>query len=273
MRTVVLSDDRNIDYLNENLINTWVSNVKLKRTDVNKEYFPKRYKDDSEGYDTTLLLTQAIMNGWHEHSPVDCMVISPDFEVLGSISFNDFFDIPFRRISPDKAYRVFIQRAVSGEQPGLDNNGKACSTTDWDAFFNLGMKVNALSVGLNQDNPSHHILNILQTPEPGFQDYTIVDIDTTAFEDGGILTVDIQVGSSEPAGSFDLFDADAEIPTEGIPHQALDSAWDIPSGKTGVIRYHFEKGQKFKLGATGNWFSKKGSINAFIANISIKEVE
>ena len=273
MRAVALSADKNIEFLNENLINTWVSNLELKRTDVNKKYMPKRYPDDSKGYDTTHPLTQAIMKGWHQHSPVDCMVISPDFEVLGSISINNFVNVQFRNFGHDKAYRIFIKGALSGKQPGLDNNGRACSTTDWNAFFNSGIKVNALSVGLNSDNLSHHVLNIFRTPERGYQDFTIVEIDTSAFEDGGMLCIDIQVGSAEPAGSFYLFDADADIPTDGVPHNVLESIQDVPSRKMGIIRYRFDNGQQFKLGATGNGFSEKGSINAFQAKISVKEIE
>ncbi len=274
MRAVALSEDKTIEFLNENLISTWVSNVELKRTDVNKEYFPKRYPDDSVGYDTTLPFTQAIMKGWHQHSPVDCMVISADFEVLGSLPINEFK-------GSGRSYRKFIQAALSGQNPGLDNNGYASHTIDWNAFFNIVKKVsvkkvqvskvNGLNVELNPKHLSQHVLNVFQTPEYGYQDYTIIEIDTTKIKDGGMLTIDIQVGNAEPAGSFDLFDADCNIPTEGVPTEALASAWDIPKGKTGKIQYRFEEGKRFKLGATGNWFSKMGSVNAFHANLSVEE--
>ena len=33
--------------------------------------------------------------------------------------------------------------------------------------------------------------------------------------------------------------------------------------------YLFDRGQRSKLGATGNWFSEKGNINAFLAKISV----
>ncbi|MCY4402181.1 MAG: hypothetical protein OXD54_06340 [Candidatus Poribacteria bacterium] len=274
MRAVALSDNKIIEFLNENLINTWVSNVELKRTDVNKEYFPKRYPDDSKGYDTTLPFTQAIMKGWHQHSPVDCMVISADFELLGSLPINEFNDM-------SKSYHKFIQAALSGQNPGLNNKGNASRTTDWYAFFNSGKqvavkkipenKVARLNVELNPEHLSQHVMNIFRTPEHGCQDYTIVDIDTKAIEYGYMLNIDIQVGNAEPAGSFDLFDGDSEIPTEGIPHEALASVWDIPPGKTGTIRHRCENGQRFKLGATGNWFSEKGSVNAFYATITVEE--
>ena len=70
-----------------------------------------------------------------------------------------------------------------------------------------------------------------------------------------------------------LFDGDTELPTEGIPEEALVSAWGIKAGKSGTISHRFERGEVFKLGATGDWFSEKGSINAFHARISVEAAD
>ena len=117
------------------------------------------------------------------------------------------------------------------------------------------------------------VLNVFRGPGNGYQDYTTVEIDATAFEQGGTLIIDIQVGEGEATGSFDLFAGDAELPTEGFPDEALASAWDIPPGDTGQIRHPFAHGQKFKLGGTGNWFCEKGSTNTFIARVSVVPIE
>ena len=114
------------------------------------------------------------------------------------------------------------------------------------------------------------ILDFFRTPERGHQDYTVVKIDATAFEDGGMLTIDIRVGSGKASGSFDLFSGDSELITEGVPGKALAHEWGIPPGGTAIIAYRFDQGQVFQLGATGDWFSEKGSINAFQARISIR---
>ena len=116
------------------------------------------------------------------------------------------------------------------------------------------------------------ILDFFRTPERGHQDYTFVKIDATAFEDGGMLTIDIRVGSGKAAGSFDLFNGDSELPTEGVPVNTLAHEWGIIPGGTGIIVYRFDQGQVFQLGATGDWFSEKGSVNAFRARISIREL-
>ena len=117
------------------------------------------------------------------------------------------------------------------------------------------------------------VLNVFRGPGNGYQDYTVVEIDTTRFEQKGILVIDIQVGEGEATGSFDLFAGDAELPTEGFPDDALASKWDIPPGDTGQIRHQFTRGQRFKLGATGNWFCEKGSTNAFLARVSVVPAE
>ena len=117
------------------------------------------------------------------------------------------------------------------------------------------------------------VSNTFRTPEAGYQDYTPIEIDTTPFEHGGTLIIDIEVGEGEATGSFDLYDADIELPTEGFPHDALASVWDIPPKVTGQIIYRFKHGQRFKLGATGNWFCKEGSTNTFIARVSVVPAE
>ena len=116
------------------------------------------------------------------------------------------------------------------------------------------------------------VLDFFRTPERGHQDYTVVKIDATAFEDGDVLTIDLRVGSGKASGSFDLFSGDSELTTEGVPSEALAHEWGIPPGGTEVIAYRFDQGQVFQLGATGDWFSEKGSVNAFHVRISIREL-
>ena len=131
------------------------------------------------------------------------------------------------------------------------------------------LSTQAKNVVLNDENPSQDVLSIFQTPEAGYQDYTVVEIDTTAFKDGGMLTIDLWIGSAEGAGAFILFASDSEGPTGGMPEVILTSASGIVPGKSGRITHRFDKGTHFKLGATGNSFSGKGKVNSFLAKISI----
>lgn len=130
-----------------------------------------------------------------------------------------------------------------------------------------------LNLVLDNTQPSQEILDVFRAPGNGYQDYTVVNIDTTAFKGSGTLIIDIQVGSADIAGSFDLFDGDAELPTEGYPTDAITSAWGIRPGKTRRIRHHFAQGKVFKLGATGDWQVEKGRTNAFSAKISVEALD
>ena len=263
MRAGVLSNNRIIKYLNENFINTWVPNCELGRVPSLRDPIAKRRESEGKTFDTTHALAQAIMKGWKKYSPVDCLIISPGFEVIGRQSGNDL-----HRAGGETArhYLTFLQESLAGKLPGFGED------TSEPGILNSDTALSSLNVVLNDVRTSQEVLNIFRTPEPGYQDYTVVEIDATAFENGGVLTIDISVGYAEAAGSFDLFAGDSKLPTEGVPKNALSSAWNIPPGGTEKIMYTFERGQSFRLGATGDGFSKKGNTNAFLATISVEPV-
>ncbi len=124
-------------------------------------------------------------------------------------------------------------------------------------------------VTLNDAEPTRDVLSIFRTPDAEYQDYTVVEIDTTAFKDGGVLTIELWMGSAEAAGAFILFESDSELAADGMPEVILTAASGIVPGKSGRLTYRFDKGGRFKLGATGNAFSGKGKANSFLAKISI----
>ena len=197
------------------------------------------------------------MKGWKKYSPSDSLILSVDRELMGRQPVNDLIGT-----NMGQRYLTFLKEALDGKLPGFGE--------DTSEPLNSDTVLSNLKVVLNDVRTSQEILNIFRTPEPGYQDYTVIEIDATAFENGGILTIDISVGHAEAAGSFDLFDGESELPTKGAPEQALASVWGIPPSGTERITYFFDRGQAFRLGATGDWFSKKGSTNAFFAIISVE---
>ena len=124
-------------------------------------------------------------------------------------------------------------------------------------------------VVLSEAEPSEQVLSVFRTPTAGYQDYSVVEIDATAFKGGGTLTIDLWIGGAEGAGAFILFTSDSEISTDGIPKVVLTAASGIIPGKGGRITHRFDEGTRFKLGATGNSFSGEGKVNSFLATISI----
>ena len=394
--------------MNENFINTWVANAELGRIHSLREPIARRREREGKTYDTSHPLAQAIIKGWKtgskKGSPVDCFVISPDFELMGRLLVNDFIDDTWRRkLRWQEGYLIFLKEALEGQQPGLgnitlnsevssqdvldvfrtpvvgyqdytivvidtrafenggtltvdievgraeakgvfllfdgdsrlpmddwvpqdkkldrvslrpDETGQLTHRFDRGAFFRLGATahhswnekgstnafkarisveknqkepleekrsesnedvpetpLSVLNVVLSKTQPSQEILDAFRAPGKGYQDYTVVNIDATAFEDGGTLIIDIHVGSADTSGTFDLFDDDTELPTEGYPTDALTSAWGIRPSTAGKIRHRFARGKVFKFGATGDWYGEKGHINAFQAKISVEAAD
>ena len=194
---------------------------------------------------------------------VDIQVLSPEAEVIMHHPENK---LPSR--NPAQRYLTQLADVVKGEigSPSQIKGGDPTVASE-----NRGKLVSKLDLNLHEE--SMEVLNVFRGPGDGYQDYTPVEIDTTSFMQGGTLIIDIQVGGGEATGSFDLFDADVELPKEGYPDDALASVWDIPPGDTGQIRHQFVRGQRFRLGATGNWFCEKGNTNAFLARISVVPTE
>ena len=225
-----------------------------------------RREREGKTFDTNHPLAQAIMKGWKKGSPVDCMVISHEFEVLGGIDYN-FFPECLGEFEDDvEPYLFFLNASIEEKRPGLG------------------------PLVLTPEQPSQEVVDTFRTPKAAHQGYTVVYIDATAFEDGGTLTADIQVGRDNGIGIFHLLDGDKKLPTEKAPDGidptewnsqeseeykkalgALTRVWGIFPGESGQITYQFNRGQRFKLCATGDQWNEIGDINAFHARISVEE--
>ena len=265
MRTGVLSKDAIIEFLNENFINTWVANADLGRTGSLQAPIAKRRAREGKTFNTTHALAKTIMKGWVKGSPVDCFVISPEIELMGSLDYNTFLDNMTEFDSDAEVYLQFLQDSLKDKRPGLGD------------------------LILTREQPSQEVIDTFHTLAVAHKDYTVVFIDATAFENGGTLTIDIQVGRDDAVGIFHLLDGDKKLPMEKVPDgidpaawnsqesdaykKALDAlarVWGIFPGQTGQITYQFDQGQRFKLCATGDQWGGTGGINAFVAKISVE---
>lgn len=251
--------------MNENFINTWVTNAELGRSASLREPIAKRREREGKTFNTTHPLAQAIIKGWKKGSPVDCMVISHEFEVLGGIDYNFFPECLGEFDDWEEAYLYFLKASIAGDRPGLGN------------------------LVLTPEQPSQEVVDTFRTPMMVHQDYTVVYIDALAYEKGGTLTIDIRVGRDEAIGIFHLLNGDKRLPTKKVPDgidptewnsqesdeyekalDALTKVWGIFPGETGRITYQFDCGQRFKLCATGDQWGGIGDINAFHAKISVE---
>ena len=240
MRAVALSDDKNIKFLNENFINTWVLNADMKRL------------RDAKDIGQMSPLIQTIGQGWKRHSPVDCLIISPELELMGRQPVNE---LSWQNRAAK--YRLFLVESLEGKRPGAGQNAPMPLSS-------------SRRVVLDRIQPSIEILDTFRAPGVGSENPTVVYIDVTPFSTGGTLTIDIQVGRGAPVGSFDLFDGHSERLVEGASEGPRAYAWGIQPGQTGTLIHRFDKGGIFQLRATGGWVDEKGSINAFRARISVR---
>ena len=252
--------------MNENFINTWVSNVELERTPNKKQLIDIRRQQGFKPFDKTHPLAQAIMKGWKQHSPADSLVLSPKLELMGRLPVNE-------RTAPydgAKGYQLFLKNALDGKMPGLNEDNLEPTSTDWDTLVESGaINDTGLKVVLTDKKPAQEALSVFRAPDTDSNEYTIVEIDVTSFKNGGVLSIEIWIGDAELAGSFDLFVGDTQLPMELLPENTLASARNILPDERKTISYRFSQGRVFKLGAIGV-SNEESKINGFLATISVK---
>ena len=181
----------------------------------------------------------------HYSDSVDILVLTPKAQV---ILHQPEKALPRRNRT--QAYLTLIQHASEVAE------GRVLSKLDAHPI-SLGKKLN-------------EVLHVIRASGTDTPNYTFVEIDTTMFEHGGILHIEIQVSGGEAAGTFELFDADVTLPTEGFPDDdvVLAGIGEVqPRGKAHVF-HRFDRGQFFKLGAT-SLDNEEGSTNAFIARVLV----
>ena len=138
----MLSNNQIIEFLNDNFINTWVPNAELGRIHSLRELIAKKREREGQAFDTTHPLAQAIIKGWKagakKGSPVDCFVISSEFELMGRQLVHDLREDSER--SESEYYLAFLKEALEGKQPGLGN------------------------IVLSSEQPSQVVLDLFRTP-------------------------------------------------------------------------------------------------------------
>ena len=184
----------------------------------------------------------------HYTDSVDILALTPDAEV---IMHQPEMALPYR--NQPQAYLSVLQHTVDAFEGKRTRVGNASK-----------LDRNPISLGTELTE----ILHTFSTSDTDTPDDPVIEIDTTPFERGA-LHIEIQVGAGEAAGTFELFDADAEILTKEATDKALTGAWNISPDSIGHIFHHFRHGkQHFKLVATVA-DNQKNVSNAFLARVSV----
>ena len=263
MRTGVLANSKVITLLNEQFVNVFVLLGDLPE-------LQKGTKGESASkLATTVAVTlEEAVAAQRIGRSVNSFVLSPQLEVMGHLPYRK----PGEPNINEERYVTFLQASLGEKLPESAADASEPESIDWDARLETAVESGAIAdkglrAVITPDAHEQQIISVFRTPETDdTQNYTIVEIDATAFTDGGVLTIDVQVGESEVSGSFDLF---AGNTTELVPDNAIASATEILTNQREVIKYPFNQGQVFKLGAIGH-ASEKGKINGFLAKISVK---
>ena len=163
------------------------------------------------------------------------MVITHQFKLLGVIDYNVFLS-NLGGLRHTEAYLLFLKGSLDGKRPGLGD------------------------VILTVQQPSQEVVDTFRTVTPG--QYTVFALDATAFEEGGTLNIDIQIGRDTADGIFYLFHDDSKSPktkkvldmekNDGVVSDALAKVRCLYAGQTKKIRHPFDQGQRFKLCAIGD---------------------
>ncbi len=181
----------------------------------------------------------------HYSDSVDILVLTPNAKV---VLHQPETALPHRNRT--QAYLTLLGHASEVA------NGRVLSKLDAHPI-SLGKKLN-------------EVLQVIRASGTDTPNFTFVEIDTTMYENGGILHIEIQLGEGEATGTFELFDADATLPTEGVPDDdvVLVGFGEIqPRGKAHLF-HRFDQGKFFKLGAS-SLDNEAGSTNAFIARVFV----
>lgn len=234
MRAGPLSDSAVIKTLNEKFVNTWVLLREL-----------PELIGGAKGEAVSLIAKEMKR---HYTDSVDILALTPDAEV---IMHQPEMALPYRNQA--QAYLSVLQHSIDAFEGKRIRVGKGSR-----------LDRNPISLGTEL----MEVLQVFRASGTDTPNYTVVEIDTTPFERGGILHIEIQVGAGEAAGMFELFDADAEIPTSNDADEALDGAWNVLPGGIGHIFHDFRRGRRFKLIATGSG-NQANCTNAFLARVSV----
>ena len=111
MRAVVLSDERIIEFLNENFINTWMHNADLRRL------------RDTNGFGGMPPLARTIISNKWWRGPVDTWIISPELEAIGHVAVNEYLGDNRREDGTleSQNYHLFLVNSLKGKLPGFGN--------------------------------------------------------------------------------------------------------------------------------------------------------
>lgn len=167
-----------------------------------------------------------------------------------------------------------LDRVNQGLTALTDTTGRPASRSG--ARTASGAAVRA-TVPLSLTQPTATRSDTLTAGPEGTHRYTLHEIDTRAWPEGGVLSVEVAVAQGWEGGgsiaSFDLYPEGVTPSREGLPQGTVASAWNVAPGQGATLTHRFARGGRFLLGAEGSWSSPAGSKNLFTLRIRVTPSE
>jgi len=98
---------------------------------------------------------------------------------------------------------------------------------------------------------------------PGKQSFSQFPLSLANYSSGGLLTIQITLGSGASAASFDLFAGNAAFASGSTTAQPLSSQTNVAPGGCATLTYKFSQAGSYILAVTGGSSSAANSTNTF----------
>ena len=167
-----------------------------------------------------------------------------------------------------------LDRVNQGLTALTDTTGRPASRSG--ARTVSGAAVRA-TVPLSLTQPTATRSDTLTAGPEGTHRYTLHEIDTRAWPEGGVLSVEVAVAQGWEGGgsiaSFDLYPEGVTPTRTGLPQGVVASTWNVAPGQRALMSYRFERGQRLLLGAEGSWSSPVGTRNLYTFQVRVTASE
>jgi hypothetical protein len=196
--------------------------------------------------------------------PVDSVLLGADLAVHGHVNVHDAAG------HDPRAYLAFLRR-------GLAAAGRLAPDATAPAAARAAPKRGAAApkpLVVTPAAPAASLLDAFRARGFGEPSMAFVTVDATAFADGGVLELEVRVGSGAAAGRFEICAPVADDPETGAPApRAMRPVATLPSvarETTATLRHEFAKGGRFGLAIMPATGTEEGDGNAFVATVTVR---
>jgi hypothetical protein len=193
--------------------------------------------------------------------PVDSVLVAADLRVVGHVNVNDVAVDPVR-------YIAFLRQGLAAADRTLPAVASAVMPET------TAVTGRPRELKLTPAQPGTSLLDVVRCRGFGQPSFVYHAIDATAFAEGGVLEIEVRVGSGTIAATFELC---AEVVLPGDESKAGERHFVQPVQSRSVARegsdklvHTFKKGDRLGLTVKPAPGSTEGDLNAFLATVTVR---